>query len=452
MSAFHESSTETSGAAERQMVTLCAPPTIRLVATDCKVPPACAILEPMTTALYHQDPLLSEFTATVTAVENLPDGSVEVELDRTAFYPEGGGQPADRGTIDHVPVRHVRNDGTRILHRLEAAPSGAQIRGVVDGPHRREYMQQHTGQHVLSSSLLRIAGLRTVAVHQGEEFTTIEVDGEQVSDGQIRLVEEEANRVIELDLPVTAKEVAEEEVYNYPLRRPPQKSGALRLVFVGEIDCAACGGVHLPRTGMIRLIQHAGNERIRGRTRTYWKIGDRAIEDYRAKSDICTWIVDTYSVPLGEITRRLQHEQERVDLLTKEVEHERHLRALTVAAGISAGAQPLSGRDVPEVRAATARLDGESAGFLRLVAETLVETRGLAFCLIAQDSERVHWSMGAGPDTSIDFTRLRQELLPRIEAKGGGRPPLWQGVGSPRADATAFLSAFGEYVHGPQTA
>lgn len=401
----------------------------------------------MTTALYYQDPLQLQFDAEVTAVTEDAKG-VDVELDCTAFYPEGGGQPADTGTIDGKPVLHVHKSDGRILHRMATAPTSQRVHGEVDSDHRRDYMQQHTGQHILSSALLRIGGLQTVAVHQGEEYTTIEVDGGRLDHDLTWQIEEEANRVIELDLPVTAKEVDEDQVANYPLRRPPQKTGRLRLVFVGEIDCAACGGVHLPRTGMVRLIRHLGNERIRGRTRTYWKIGDRALGDYREKSSVCSWITDAYSVPTDQIVERLQQEQEKRDALEKELEGERSRRAALLAESIDRMAEEGSA-----VRVGCVQLD-EPAAMLRLAAEALVERtkaagstrKPLAFCLVGGGEDRVHWSIGVAGDVQIDFNAIRRTLLPLIDGKGGGKPPLWQGVGSNARGVAAFLDGFARLV------
>lgn len=392
----------------------------------------------MSRLLYYEDPLLFEFQAKPVGIEPVEGSRCLVELDQTAFYPEGGGQPADRGTIGGIRVVDVKKRDGRVLHLLDDIPEGGELACRIDAAHRRAYMQQHTGQHLLSSALLKRAGLNTVAVHQGEELTTIEVDSAEVSEEQMRGVEEAANALIEADLPVSAKEVDESELADYPLRREAKVGGVVRLVFIGDADCAACGGVHLPRTGMVRLVQHAGIERIRGRARTAWRIGDRAIADYAHKTAICNWISTRYSVPPRGIIERLEQEAARLAAAESEVGQEREARAGLVA------------KSLARAGVVTARLQGETPSFLRSVAERLVETPGISFCLLSVREERLHWSIGAGAGGEVPFAAVRSELLPLIDGKGGGKPPLWQGVGGAPAGADQFLSGFQRLCGAPK--
>ena len=214
----------------------------------------------MTELLFYDDPSRTDFEADVVEVTTY-HGRPALVLSRTAFYPEGGGQPADRGVIGDATVVDVAKSDGVVYHVVDvespAHIAGTTVRGMVDTARRRDFMQQHTGQHILSACLLEVGGHNTVSVHQGDEYTTIEVSSEQVTEDEIAAVQRMANDAIEADLPVETIFVDESEIGNYPLRRPPKVSGTVRLVRIGQLDCVACGGVHLTRTGQVRQAQVA---------------------------------------------------------------------------------------------------------------------------------------------------------------------------------------------------
>ena len=395
----------------------------------------------MTRLLYYETPELYEFEATI-AEHRTHKGRPEVRLDRTAFYPEGGGQPADRGEIAGVGVVHVRKEDGEVYHTLETEldrDAGSVVTARVDAQHRRDYRQQHTGQHVLSAALVRVGGYATVSVHQGSDVTTIEVDAEEIPPADLEAVERLANEAIEADLPVNDEWVSEEEIDRFPLRRPPKVSGRIRVVQVGDFDCVACGGVHAARTGEIRLVHAVGVETIRGHARIAWKIGDRALAHYRQTSDIASRLGSMLSAQPHELVERVEKQEARIrdaDLENRRLRERLHE---LVARSLLTDAEPAHGR-----RVVTAEFDDEPRDFLRGLAERLVSTTGVAACLVNRDGERLHWSIGLAPGSGLAFDAMRDELLPLIEAKGGGKPPIWQGIGTRPGGAQAFLAAFKE--------
>lgn len=403
----------------------------------------------MTTLLYYENSELSEFDATIVE-HRTRDGQTEVCLDRTAFYPEGGGQPADRGEIGGVDVVHVRKEHGEVYHALAGPPpaeEGATVHARIDTAHRRDYRQQHTGQHVLSAALVRVGDYATVSVHQGSDVTTIEIDAEEISPGHLEAVERLANEAIEADLPVNDEWVSEEEIDRFPLRRPPKVSGRIRVVEVGDLDCVACGGVHVARTGEIRLVHAVGVETIRGHARIAWKIGDRALAHYRRTSDIVDRLGSMLSAQPHEIVERVEKQEARIreaDLANRRLRGRLHE---LVAKSLLTDAEPEHGR-----RTVTAEFDDESRDFLRGVTEELVATTGVAACLVLRDGDRLSWSIGLAPGTRLTFNEMRDELLPLIEGKGGGKPPIWQGIGNRAERAQAFLAAFRRLAEGSRSA
>ncbi len=239
----------------------------------------------MTEKLYYGDSSALDFEATVVGVQE-HDGRTEVELDRTAFYPGGGGQPCDIGTLAGARVVETAWRGESIVHvvepRIEAA-AGSTVRGAVDPAHRRAYMVQHTGQHVFSQALVQAGKLETVSVHFGEDETTIELRAEEVPPATLEKAEDIANGIVTENRRVLLHEVDRAEASRFPLRRTPPDEPRLRIVEVESFDWAACGGVHVARTGEIGLIKAVSQEKIRGRTRLHLLIGKRAFDDYRRK-------------------------------------------------------------------------------------------------------------------------------------------------------------------------
>lgn len=393
----------------------------------------------MTSTLYYENPELREFEATILAVQPAADHE-EIVLDRTAFYPEGGGQPGDRGVLGDVEVVDVRKTDAGIAHFVRPGSGlspGSKVSGRLDWAHRREFMQQHSGQHVLSGALMAVGGYETVSVHQGNEYTTIEVNASAIPQTDLDEVERRANGIIEGDLPVTAEVVHESNIHTVPLRRPPKVSGDIRVVRVGEVDCVACGGVHVSRTAEIRLIRLFAVETIRGNLRLAWKIGDRAIEHYQATSSIVAALVDQLSARPEEIAGRVTQQEERLRAAEAQIKRSRQREYELIARSLTADVEPNRGQ-----RVVTAEFSDEAPDFLRGLTELLIQQTGLVVALTNTAAERLYWSVGTGPGARFQFPEVISELLPLIEGKGGGKPPIWQGVGTAGSDPGRFLAEF----------
>ncbi len=238
----------------------------------------------MTLRLYWEDPYLWRFTARV--VEEIPyQGQPAVILDRTAFYPAGGGQPSDRGTLNGIPVREVmeREEDGVILHLLERPLGMQEVEGIVDGERRFDHMQQHTGQHILSQAFLRIAGAQTVSFHIGHEVVTIDLEVADLPEAIAEAAEELANRVVLENREVRTHWVREEDVGTLGLRRSPSVEGPIRIVEVADFDRSPCGGTHVRRTGEVGPIKILKWERRGGGVRVSFLCGWRALRDYQGK-------------------------------------------------------------------------------------------------------------------------------------------------------------------------
>ena len=207
------------------------------------------------------------------------------------FFPGGGGQPGDGGTLDGFPVESFSVEGEDILHLVDgrfwkerSAEAGSRVSGLIDGKRRRFYREQHTGQHLLSACLKNLLDADTVSVHFGEEGTTIEISSASLPEGGLSRVEEEANRLIAKNLPVETFWINAEDLPKYKLRRTPSVEGRLRIVRIEGVDTSACCGVHLLSLGSLGFVKILGEERIRGRLRLRTTSGRLLLEDYAGKT------------------------------------------------------------------------------------------------------------------------------------------------------------------------
>src|SRR5436190_18700887 len=206
-----------------------------------------------TERLYFADPYLTRFSARVVAREQRNQRPA-VALDQSAFYPEGGGQPADAGTLGGAAVLDVQIEDGVIWHMLDQALDADTVQGAINWERRFDHMQQHHGQHLLSAAFERLYGLRTVSFHLGSAASTIDLAATELTPTQAAAAEELTNQVIWEDRPILARFVSAEERAQLPLRKPPSVAGPVRVVSVPDFDHSACGGTHPRATGGVGLL------------------------------------------------------------------------------------------------------------------------------------------------------------------------------------------------------
>src|SRR5215472_1843299 len=249
----------------------------------------------MTERLYYHDPFLYEFDGEVTEVVPAAEinGRHGVFLDRTAFYPTSGGQIHDTGWMtsgesgsQKVRVTEVAEaeDG-RVVHYIEAdkPPAlGTAIHGLIDPARRRDHMQQHSGQHVLSAAFVRLFNLQTVSFHMGDDYCSIDLDTPTLSPQQIEQTELLANQIVQENRPVEIKFVTQTEAQAMGLRKIPRADKQqLRLIDIHEFDLSACGGTHVRGTGQIGCILLRKAEKVRQGWRVEFVCGQRAVTTAR---------------------------------------------------------------------------------------------------------------------------------------------------------------------------
>jgi alanyl-tRNA synthetase len=387
----------------------------------------------MTRKLYWEDAGLSRFTARVMSIARGEGGS-EVVLDRTAFYPTGGGQPSDLGRLAGVPLLEatIEDDG-RILHRLGGEASfkvGEEIEGEIDRAHRREMIQQHTGQHILSQAFFQLSGAETrgfrITPRGAEIDLTLEASAEEIP-AAIARAEDLANEVVFDDREVRLHLLTPEEAAQMPLRKESFVSDCVRVVEIDGFDFSPCGGTHARRTGEVGLIAVRGWERAKRMTRVEFVCGSRARRDYRAAAATADAIARRFSVGREEADQAVARLVERHRALER---HARELAALAAQTEAQELLEPIS--PAPGARVIARIFEGRDLEELKLLAHRLIAHPEVIALLATREDEAARLVFARSPDLTVDLSAVLRAVCERMGGRGGGRPDFAQG-GGPRA-------------------
>ncbi len=374
----------------------------------------------MTDPAYHRDATLTELDSEV--VECGEGGGVPFAvLADTIFYPEGGGQPADRGTIAGVAVVDVQKAGDAIRHFLRQPLRPGPVHLELDWPRRWDHMQQHTGQHLLTAVALRDFGWPTTAFHLGTDVSDIELDVPRLEPDDIERLEEACSREIRAARAVHIRtaEVADFERLGVRSRRLPEGfAGTVRLVEIEGLDLNTCGGTHLRSTAEIGTLCLLATEPMRGGTRLFFVAGNRVrrrMAAHETRNRDLRSLLDTSDDELvGIVNIRLAREKELARIargLTEEL-------ADRTAAVLAARSEAL----------VEAHWDDRDMAFLQWVARTLVAAAPEKCCLLtAANGGELLFILAAGEASAIDPGKTGPQIADALDGRGGGRGTVFQG-------------------------
>ena len=364
-----------------------------------------------TRKLYYENSHQYEFTARVVDCREV-DGGYAVSLDATAFYPEGGGQACDLGTLEDVRVLDVQEQGETVIHLCEGPLAvGTQVRGSIDAQRRFDLMQQHTGEHIVSGIISRRYGWHNVGFHIGTEGITIDFDG-PIPAEDLAQIELEANRAVWQDLPVRCWVPSPEELPGVPYRSKRALPWPVRVVEVPGIDSCACCGVHVQRTGEVGLIKLFSCVRFHQGVRIEMACGGRALATLNTVYDQNRQVSQAFSAKLfdtGEAARRMN--QRLADMEYRCAALERQIWDNTAAGYAGKGnvvhVDPeLSPLGVRELADRIARCCGGTA-------VVLGGRDNFNICFIGDSNE---------------VRELGNRLKAELSARGGGKPGIFQGT------------------------
>ena len=378
---------------------------------------------PVTERLYYSDSHLIEFEARVMDVSERVSGWTAIVLDRTAFYPTGGGQPSDTGTIDGLRVVECIDDGDGgVLHVLQgAAPArDAVVRGRVDWPRRLDHIQQHTGQHILSQAFVTLFDAPTRGFRMLDQACEIDVDLSEPGNEKIERAVELANNVIWEDRAIAIRNVKSQEAAEMPLRKEPSREGELRLIEIEGFDLTPCGGTHAFRTGEVGMIAVRSWERAKGLTRIEFVAGTRALADYRKANRSSREVAALFSAGREDIPHLASQ------MLEENKELHRRIRVLEEVAAEVEAAKLLANAVDGVVTHVFKDRDAES---LKKLAQALIANPRTIALLGSRDKDTARLVFARASDAVGDMNALMREACALLDGRGGGKPELAQGGG-----------------------
>lgn len=369
--------------------------------------------------LYYRDIYLRELDCTVVQV-NRTDNATEVLTDRTIFYPESGGQPGDRGKLGQFDVLDTQKsaDGDSVLILAKDCPvrEGEKLTMKLDWNHRYKFMVMHTAQHMLSGLLFTMYSIGTVAVHQGDEYLTIETNQAEIDQEKIDGLILEANAKIHDNHAILYHEMSHSDAEALGLRRSIKVEGDVRIVEIEDVDRIACGGVHVSRTGEIILVYCIGQEQIRGHVRLYFKCGQQALLESLENNRIIQTMSRDLSCRPDELATKVSSLQGDLSQTKSRCEHALRLLAYHVIKDN----MDKEGICILETE------DGDLQGYAKAS-----EHFGDLALLVFDETEpqKAKWLIALrGKYEKLDFNSSVRPLLAKINAKGGGRSPVFQGM------------------------
>jgi alanyl-tRNA synthetase len=381
----------------------------------------------MTLRLYYDDPYSTRFTASVLEQFERED-SPAVVLDRTGFYPTGGGQPHDLGMLNGVAVVDVLERATddAVIHVLAASLQGSDVEGEIDWERRFDLMQQHTGQHILSAAFLDLLGANTVGFHLSDGYATIDLDCAPLAAADVAHVERLANTVVFENRATSAQFVPDDEIPDLPLRKPVAHEGPVRIVAIPGFDYSACGGTHVRATGEIGLIKITRTERRGDETRVEFLCGRRALNDYQAKNTLVMNLASEFTVGHWELDDAVHRLADELRESRRELRRARD--ALLDAEATALWHQAENVRGMHLVRA---HFSARSADELKHLAQRLVVHPETVALLATghRAEEKSHFTFARSADLDLNMGALVRLACEAIGGRGGGRPEFAQGGG-----------------------
>lgn len=378
-----------------------------------------------TERLYYHDSRLLEFDARVVDLNQRDDGAIAVVLDRTAFYPTGGGQPNDTGMLgDAQVVDCIDAEENGVLHVIQGpAPQiGDSVHGKIDRLRRLDHLQQHTGQHILSAAFVKLFDAPTRSFRVLEHECEIDVDLEDPSDEKIGRAVDLANQIIWEARPIDIKNVTSAEAAELPLRKGPARAGDLRIIEIGDFDLTPCGGTHAQSTGEVGCLAVRSWERAKGLARIQFMAGGRVLNDYRKANRTATEVASLFS----------SGREDSPALLAKLIEENKNLtrrvRELDEIACRVEAEDLLRGNQEP-VKIINQLFDNRSADSLKHLAQALMSHAGVVALLGSRDGDAARLVFARSADAAGDMNALMRKACEMIDGRGGGKPEMAQGGG-----------------------
>jgi alanyl-tRNA synthetase len=393
---------------------------------------------------YLDDPLKFEFQAEIVQKTRLADGQFEVILEKTYFYPTGGGQTHDTGFLGDARVVDVFKDqAENVTHRVDRDILNTTVTGKIDQARRLGNMQHHSAQHLMSRALEEVLGLETVSVKiSADAPSTVDVEAETIDQADLAKVEALVNKIIFENRPIKSYFITDEQIPTVPFRRPPKVTGEIRVVEIDSFDYSACGGTHCTSTGMIGLVKIIKTESKGKRFRIHFVAGTQALTFFQNYHDIITTISRRFSTSPEELVKAVTQQSEQLQSAQRE------LKALQAEMLRQEGQRLIQEAvEVDGIRLVLATFKDRSLADLRELGKLVQEGDGVVTLLAAYDGQKLFLIVNCAGDTGLSAKELLTRQLTQIGGKGGGDARFAQGGGeAAKEQVEAFFANTRDYI------
>jgi alanyl-tRNA synthetase len=378
-----------------------------------------------TEKLYYQDPYIQSFSAEILQSKKDDKGRFYAVLNKTAFYPAGGGQPHDTGTINDVHVYDVKEEKGEIRHYTETPVQERKVNGVINWVRRFGHMQQHAGQHLLSAAFEDMYGYRTTSFHLGSETCTIDLDTPELSEKEANQVEENVNSVILNNLPIQTRWVKANELSHFPLRKAVSKENNIRLVIIPDIDYNGCGGTHPHQTGEVGSVKILHWEKQKKQIRVHFVCGNRVLKQLETKHRVIRHLTSMLSAPQEDLENALARMLNQQRSLEKS---NGTLKLELLSHETDKLIQQAKQKD--DYKLVSKIYVNRPVKLLQQMAKNITQTSGNMLVLFVNETDAKLQIVGArSKDMDMRMKEFLSRILPGINGKGGGSETMVQGAG-----------------------
>ncbi|MCX7885307.1 MAG: alanyl-tRNA editing protein [Caloramator sp.] len=358
--------------------------------------------------LFYENQYISSWETNIESIEKRGD-KYFIVLSETAFYPEGGGQPSDKGTINGIEVLDLLEENGIIYHILKKAPEENYVKCSIDFNRRFDYMQQHSGEHILSSSFNKLYNGKIAGFHLGEEYATIDITLPEISEEMLFKVENYVNESIYKNYEIKTYFANYHEALSYPLRRLPPNKENIRIVEIEKTDCTPCCGIHVNRTGEIGIVKILKSEKYKGMTRIYFKCGKRALDDFQNKHKIISKLNNMLSTDESEIIQRLKLKDQQIQKLSADI---RSLKEILINFEVSNIIKNTNNNLISKI------YDDKNFDEIQRIAKNLLQRGDYIIIFSSKLDKRILFC--CSESFSINCGTLFKENLKNYNGKGGG--------------------------------
>ncbi|OOZ86637.1 alanyl-tRNA editing protein [Bacillus cereus] len=386
--------------------------------------------------LYYTDAYKQDFTTKVIKQDYDKDGNLYVILNETAFYPTGGGQPHDTGTLNGIAVLGVEEVDEEIRHFIAEQLHTEEVEGKINWERRFDHMQQHTAQHILSAAFWDHFNVPTIGFHLGKETVTIDLETENLHAETVKKAVQIANKIVFENHPIRIQWMNLEEAKTLPLRKEPTLTENIRVVIIENFDYNGCGGTHPKHTGEVGPIQVLGWERNKGGIRLTFIAGWRTLKVMGQQQQIIKDVSKQLNSSEIDIPAKV------AQLLISQKENEKTIQTmnekLLYAEANELLQQPAEiHADILISKVFTNRSMQETAKLSAIITEQ--QEHAITYFVI-QNEDKLQCILACGKSVTLDMNALLKEALPTIDGKGGGNKKSARGGGKALMTGDEFLN------------